>query len=74
MEKLYRVPYKYRFRIDKQLVEREDGKYIVYYKGKKHLLENVAIECSDKEKITREEFAKLFKGTKGITEIEGDFK
>ena len=60
---------KARYSLDKNLAEKEDGKYVVYHRGKKYLIENINIEFDIEE---GESFEEITKGTIGIIDIEND--
>lgn len=70
------VDIRYGFSLDKDLVEKEDNKYVVYILGEKYLIENrnVEFDHTSLELLTTDEFLELIKGTKGVIDIKGKFK
>jgi hypothetical protein len=67
------TPYKYRYHLGNDL-EKEDNKYVIYYKGEKRLIENRNVEFNSDGILTKEDFNKIVEGTKGIEDIRGEFK
>jgi len=75
-EERHYTPYKYGYSLGNGKEYSENGYLVVYYNGERKEVNSNRVEFYqpyESGKLTKEEFNEIVKGTKGVTDIWGDF-